>query len=312
MVDLQKNVDLREYKLSFEKLQAIAYKDIYINGTGLRNLGIHLMDNGSAWNVKTHKHSFFEFHYIANNYTYTSINRVEQKIGQGSFYLMPPGTFHSHREDPGEGHIGFAIRWEFIGDNTCINNGIHPDPGFERCMSILQNAHSKPLKDDGMLIDEMLLLLNMAGDKFSVFELQFELLRFILRIVQYYRDNSLSNAFEMNQNFLENSIIDNAIRFIDENYNQDIDAHDISNSVHISYSHLSRLFKKFTGKTMTYHINSIRLSNAQRLLLCSCKSISQVASEVGFNNVYYFCSLFKKFYGVSPGVFRNSKAALTE
>ena len=41
MNDNQKHVDLREYRVNFEKLQVIAYKDIVINGSGLRNLGIH-------------------------------------------------------------------------------------------------------------------------------------------------------------------------------------------------------------------------------------------------------------------------------
>jgi len=49
----KKNVDLREYKVDFGKLQAIAYKDIYINGVGLRNLGIHFMDSGYEWNQST-------------------------------------------------------------------------------------------------------------------------------------------------------------------------------------------------------------------------------------------------------------------
>lgn len=309
---LQRNIDLRGYKVNFEKLQVIAYKDIVINGIGLRNLGIHFMDYGSEWNVKSHKHSFFEFHYVTDHYTYTSINGMEQKIGQGSFYLMPPGTYHSHREEPGEGHIGFAIRWEFIETDTCKNHGAHPSSEFGRYAGILQDAPSNPVKDDGVLMDGMLQLLKMAGDGSSIIELQLELTRLILRIVRYYKDVDPSNKVEINHTFIENNMIDSAIKFIEENYDQDIDVEDVSHSVHLSYSHLSRLFKKYTGKTITWQLNNIRLSKAQRLLLCSDKRISQVAREVGFNNEYYFCSLFKKYYGVSPGTFRHSKAALME
>ena len=61
-------MNLYDYKQYFDRLQAIAYKQISINGVCIRVLGVHFMDNGPDWKVIKHRHSFFEFHYVAENY----------------------------------------------------------------------------------------------------------------------------------------------------------------------------------------------------------------------------------------------------
>lgn len=308
---------LSEYFRGFEKLQAIAYKDIFINGTCLRNLGIHYMNAGVDWNVKKHKHSFFEFHYVAEGNVYTAINGMEYEICAGCFYVMPPGTYHSHRQAPGTSHMGFALRWETSQEER--KSGVYQNSSHEldRINKIVSGAHSQPVHDNRSIISCMLELLVTAEHGGRMLELQLGFLRLIMRISDFYftglylKDGRLMSD-KVNPAFLENGIVDNAIRFIEENYSQNIDVNDISLSVHLSYSHLSRLFKQYTGETINYHLNKIRLSRAQKLLQCSDKNIAQIAREVGFNSEYYFCSIFKKFYKISPGSYRRSKISLSE
>ena len=151
--------DLSQYTKEFGKLQVIAYKDMVINGVCLRNLGIYYMDSAPDWGVKNHKHSFFELHYVLHGYTYTTINHVERRINAGYFYLMPPGTYHSHRQDSQEGHFGFALRWEFI--------KLDLKPAFrdssselEEMGKLLLNASTLPVEDPGNIINQMIHLLD--------------------------------------------------------------------------------------------------------------------------------------------------------
>ena len=305
-------MNLYDYKQYFDRLQAIAYKQISINGVCIRVLGVHFMDNGPDWKVIKHRHSFFEFHYVAENYSYTTINNMEQKVEAGKFYLMPPGTYHSHRQDPECGHIGFSLRWEFV-----LNGKKDEKPdnfGYElsRIRDVLSNAHSRPVPDNAYISNCMLGLLKMAGLGAGVLQLQLEFCQLINNIAACYITGSKAYSSVINYNFLENQIVNNAIKFIEENYFQDIDVDDISSSVHLSYSHLARLFKEHTGDTINHHINKIRLGKAQRLLMCSDKNIAQIAREVGYNNDHYFCTVFKKLYGVTPGSYRHSNTKLAE
>lgn len=312
MGDMGKQLNLQDFKQFFDRLQAIAYKHISINGISIRVLGIHFMDSGPGWKVIKHRHSFFEFHYVTDNYVYTTINNSEQKIEAGSFYIMPPGIYHSHRQDPECGHMGFALRWEFIfngkKDEKPDNFGYEPS----RFHDVLLGAHSRPVQDDAGVSDGMLVLLKMAGSGAGLLQLQLEFCQLINNIAGCYTTGANVCSAVINYNFLENQIVNNAIKFIEENYFLDIDVKDISSSVHLSYSHLARLFKEHTGDTVNHHLNKIRLTKAQRLIKCSDMSITQIAREVGYNNDHYFCTAFKKFYGVTPGRYRQSDIKLAE
>ena len=54
---------------------------------------------------------------------------------------------------------------------------------------------------------------------------------------------------------------------------------------------------------------SVRLANACDLLLATRKSISEVASEVGYDNFSHFNVLFRKHMGCTPNAFRTQGRA---
>lgn len=312
MIDNGTNLDLFEHVESFKKLQSIAYKDITINGMGIRILGIHFMDYGKDWHVRKHKHSFFEFHYITKDNVYTSANNIEHNIKAGWFYLLPPGTYHSHRQDPGTSHIGFVLRWEFVKKPSPSSERSYNTSELESMVSCLSDAHSFPLEDDGTLIRTMKYILEMAETDCGVTELQMAFCQIIMRIGKFYAEKRFDAGRQLDPSGMENHIISSAIRFMEENYNHELDVYDISSSVHISYSHLSRLFKRHTGETVNSYLRKLRLGKSQVLLLCSDKSIAQIAREVGFNSENYFSSAFKKAFNISPSSYRKAKYSLSD
>jgi YesN/AraC family two-component response regulator len=236
------------------------------------------------------------------------------QIKAGQFYLMPPGIYHSHRQDAGTGHVGFAIRWEVDTSQAGKMADCGVAPEFQRMMEQLTEARSGVFEDhEGNVLTGFLAFLDMAKEeRYTTTELQLAFLRFIIKISGFYTRNTERVVQGVNQTFIENRTVETAIRFIEENYKEEIDVNDISHSIHLSYSHLSRIFKKHTGETITGYLNGIRLKKAQHLLLCTGKSIGCIAVEVGFNSVHYFCSLFRKYFGITPGAFRRSKQRLSE
>jgi len=283
-------------KQNFDRLQSIVYKDIFVNGTGVRVLGIHYMVVDENWSIRTHNHSFFEFHYVLKNEVYTTLNNREYKIAAGQYYLMPPGMMHSHRQK-GRGHIGFALRWELL-DNTQDKS--------RNCFQSLYNGKAYPIKDNGNIISDMGIFLEKASKHCSILELQLTFFELLIHLIYSCTDNKyLSSDMQIDSEYMDNQTVKSVIEFIKENYKQNIEVNDIANSVYLSYSYLSRLFKKHTGKTVNQYLNQIRLGNAQYLLKCSTKDIKTISREVGFNNEYYFSNVFKKVYGISPGNYRK-------
>ncbi|MFN3298768.1 MAG: helix-turn-helix transcriptional regulator [Sediminibacterium sp.] len=68
----------------------------------------------------------------------------------------------------------------------------------------------------------------------------------------------------------------------------------------ISVSTLERLVKSKYGITPKQFIIDYKLSKAENLLKMGNKNIKQIASEIGFNSVAYFCHSFKKKFGKPP------------
>jgi len=62
---------------------------------------------------------------------------------------------------------------------------------------------------------------------------------------------------------------------------------------------LHRKLKALSGQSTTEFLRSQRLKLAANLLKSKNSTVSEIAYKVGFNNVSYFSSCFKKEFGCS-------------
>lgn len=74
----------------------------------------------------------------------------------------------------------------------------------------------------------------------------------------------------------------------------------------LSRFHFSRLFKEITGHTVTQYLNGIRLRRAEYLLRNSDMTVTEIAYESGFRDIYYFSRKFKQMKRFSPTGARRS------
>ena len=79
----------------------------------------------------------------------------------------------------------------------------------------------------------------------------------------------------------------------------------VANSVGMSEVYLRKLFRSQYGDSPLGYINSVRLKNAMRLMQYPFLSLEECALQSGFSSLPYFCRVFKKSTGISPGAFRK-------
>lgn len=89
------------------------------------------------------------------------------------------------------------------------------------------------------------------------------------------------------------------IHWIDLNFTEHITLEILAKKAGMTPNHLCKIFKEYTGKTPTQYINSVRIDNACAEMKQTDKSITQIALENGFNDISYFCKVFKKHKGIS-------------
>ena len=101
-----------------------------------------------------------------------------------------------------------------------------------------------------------------------------------------------------------NHSIEKAIEFINENYCKTITPKELADNLFISERTLYRLFKENLNLTVTEYINYVRILNAEKLMTNCSYSITDIAYQCGFNDSAYFSTVFKKYTGTSPRVYR--------
>ncbi len=77
----------------------------------------------------------------------------------------------------------------------------------------------------------------------------------------------------------------------------------LSELIYMDRTTLYRKIKALTGETPQLFIRSFRLQIAVQLLKGRAGTVSQVASEVGFDNIAYFAKCFKDKYNILPSTF---------
>jgi len=94
-------------------------------------------------------------------------------------------------------------------------------------------------------------------------------------------------------------------QFIHEHCEDDLSRDTIAQAVYLTPNYLSKLFRREAGMTLRQYINDVRITEAKRLLATTDQSVSDIAMDLGFENVSYFSTVFKKENGLGPLAWRS-------
>ncbi len=108
-----------------------------------------------------------------------------------------------------------------------------------------------------------------------------------------------------------NKYVERIIEYIHEHYNEEIMFEEMAKDIGISYSYMRKIVYDQTGNSLIDYINQLRIDRAKKLLLESEKTISQIASEVGYYNIRSFNRFFRKFEGVAPSTYKADRTQNT-
>lgn len=91
-----------------------------------------------------------------------------------------------------------------------------------------------------------------------------------------------------------------ATDYVEQNYRERITVEDLAARSGYSPSHFTRVFSQVYNASPIQYVNQIRIMHAKNLLRTGQYTMSQIAQECGFSNVYYFSRCFKQITGTTP------------
>ena len=95
--------------------------------------------------------------------------------------------------------------------------------------------------------------------------------------------------------------------YIQHNLSRPVDVDDLSKTLFISRTHLASKFKQETGMTFRDYIQKLRIEKCCELLAGSDILISDIARMVGYDDIQFFHSVFKKYLHMTPREYRRLK-----
>ena len=105
-----------------------------------------------------------------------------------------------------------------------------------------------------------------------------------------------------------NMKIEKIKQYIRENLgNREMSLAKIAGQFYYNASYLSRMFKEETGMLFLDFLNRERIAYAQRLIDGGVRSTYEVCEKVGYKDYRYFISIFKKYAGMTPYQYVQSK-----
>ncbi|MDD6678406.1 MAG: response regulator [Firmicutes bacterium] len=125
----------------------------------------------------------------------------------------------------------------------------------------------------------------------------------MMKYVSFLYDSVVRHIEELKKS---RSVIERAKQYIAEHYMEDIGRTVIAQEVMLAPNYLSMLFHKETGQTIREYINLCRVEEAKKIMAFTNDSITDVAMQVGFDNISYFSTVFKKYTNSSPAEYRST------
>lgn len=248
-----------------------------------------------------HSHEFAELTFLLSGKGSYHIEGQNYTVEEGDLIICSPGVMHQSMEaNEKEPIVEFVTGFtNFHLKGMPENSIVLPDGKYILRMS---SESRKELTNHCM---EMITEYN--GDKIGkYFMLQATLMQILILIIRELQPSKVKELDCHLESYGRNYVVKKMVNYLNENYAKKISLDLIANNLYLSPVYISKLFKEVIGEAPINYLIRIRLDMAKEMLIeKENTSIKEIASLVGYEDVYHFSKLFKKHYGTSPLNYRK-------
>lgn len=237
------------------------------------------------WQSILHSHSYMEILFITDGEGTFKTPEKETHIRKGEIIIINPTSLHTLLSHP-TNHLEYAA--------FSIENTVFMHEKYDKQQDVFIYDFSRDFEE---LFDVLRVIEREESERRQFWQLAInnetnKLMLFILRNTSL--ESHLYTPEEKSGPLL-------AIhRYLTSRYQEDITLEKLSEIFFLNKYYIAHAFKERYGKSIITLLKEIRCNEAEELLKSTDLSISEVATQVGFNSVSYFSSTYKKIKGETP------------
>ncbi len=223
--------------------------------------------------------STYSFHYVRNGKGELFIRNKKYSLKAGDLFFLPtrePLAYYPDQQEP--------RRYFFIDLYDPNAQSIAEFLGFSKFTPFISVGNPKNITQS---FDN---LFSGGGSSAEFYNKTLSVLSVIIF-------NAMHRELQYDEQKLPD-IVDNAKSIIKLNYaDSEFSIKSLADALHITNTHLTRVFHSSTGITPITYLNKVRLSEAVSLIQQGITSIRELCDRCGFKDEHYFMKRFKKHYG---------------
>lgn len=253
------------------------------------------------WRIEMHRHAhLFQIFLFENGFVQLQLQNQKVELREACLLILPENTLHGFALSPEIRGMVLTLSQDFI--ETIFHNSPQIPLAFNQVLVLLSTSDSGRFQHITKLIYQLYTeLLHELPEKKLVLQSYLTLL--LTEVFRMYssisgqkgangsRRTDYYNAFR--QNIRQSRSPQKSIR----SYAQDL---------HITEVHLNRVCKQVAGMTASQVVQQFFVLEAEKHLLHTEYSISEIAYALNYKDPAYFSRVFKGVTGKSPKEFRKN------
>ncbi len=256
-----------------------------------------------------HYHSYIEMLFGLSGEFQIYLNGSWHGWKAGDLVLISAEEVHHiyARSEEGGSYIVVRFMPEFLqGDLT----GTGIEKGYLRPLLSPDGLQEKVISQEeltgsgiGMLFQK---ILKETGEREYAYELAVRnhILGICLWIIRYWhrKNPELFDDTVGNRELFR--ALEPALAYMDEHFRQNISVCYLAELCGFSYSYFSRSFQRLMHRKIPDYLNSLRVAEAEKLLISTSMTVTEIALATGFGTSSYFIKIFRRYKHLSPRQFR--------
>lgn len=241
-----------------------------------------------------HWHQCLEILYIEAGVGIVVVDNQQYTLRPGRIFIFPQGKLHKVTvEESPKNHYKRNILHI---DASVLATYFH---AFNEFRHILENISAT---DSRAFVYDLSERQDYIRGMFDVYALKYQAVSnkvevmavLLLNLFQLFSDDAFVRTAATGK------ISSQIMRLIERDFRRRVTLQDIADSLAISQSYASRVFRKETGGTIQEYLMIRRVKYACDLLENSELPVAEIAQRAGFNHVTYFIRCFKELMGCAP------------
>ena len=268
-------------------------------------IALEYLDFEGKYKNYEEKHAFWEICYVEEGRITLSLDGEAVSLSSGELVFIAPDVIHSYASDLGNQSRVFVVCFESFSVSMRSLSAVRfrLDEGQKKCIDLVIDESKNTFYMNSSDLLETVSEPNFGGAQAIILQLEYLILCLMRRLSA---EDDSAIVFLREDRFYAD-LVNVIIRYFSRHVNERLTLTDVCSKVNYSRSFICKTFKEQTGETLFAYFNRMKIEEARRLLTETSLSVTDIAARLGFSELKYFCSLFKKLTGTTPVVYRERK-----